>query len=121
MSNEKGFTLVELLVAVVILAVGVLALVGSAASVTKMIGSGKHTTNATLVAERRLEALRHAALGSSPTCSTLASGSATGTGYTERWTVSGTGASRTLTALVIYQDQPGRDTLALTTMIRCDS
>jgi len=118
-SNEKGFTLVELLVAVVILAVGVLALVGSSASVTRMIGSGKHTTNATLVAERRLEALRYQALGSSPLCSALASGTATGTGYSEQWTVSGAGASRTLTAQVIYQDQPGTDTLALTTMIGC--
>ncbi len=121
MSNERGFTLVELMVAVVILAVGVLALVGSSASVTKMIGSGKHTTNATLVAERRLEALRHVALGSSPVCSTLASGSATGVGYTEQWTVSGTGASRTLVARVIYTDQPGIDTLALTTIIGCNS
>ena len=119
MSNEKGFTLVELLVAVVILAVGILALVGSTASVTKMIGSGKHTTKASLVAERRLEALRHEALGSTPLCSTLAGGSATGAGYSELWTVSGSGASRTLTARVIYQDQPGVDTLALTTMIRC--
>jgi type II secretion system protein I len=118
-SNERGFTLVELLVAVVILAVGILALVGSTASVTRMIGSGKHTTNATLVAERRLEALRHQALGSTPLCGTLASGSATGVGYSERWTVSGTGDARTLSAQVIYQDQPGLDTLALTTMIRC--
>ena len=119
MSNEKGFTLVELMVAVVILAVGILALVGSTASVTRMIGSGKHTTNAALVAERRLEALRHQARGSTPACSTIASGSATGPGYSEQWTVSGTGASRTLTARVIYQDQPGRDTLALTTIVGC--
>lgn len=119
MSNEKGFTLVELLVAVVILAVGVLALVGSAASVTRMIGSGKHTTKATLVAERRLEELRHTALSTSPACTSLANGSATGAGYTEAWRVTGSGASRTLVVEVIYNEQPGLDTLALTTVIGC--
>ena len=119
MNNEKGFTLVELLVAVDILTVGVLALVGSAASVTKMIGSGKHTTNATLVAERRLEALRSNALSTTPACTSLTNGSATGAGYSESWRVTGSGASRTLVVQVVYTDQPGLDTLALTTVIGC--
>ena len=51
MSNQRGFTIVEVLVAVMVLAVGVIALVGSSATITRMIGRGRHDTRAALVAE----------------------------------------------------------------------
>ena len=39
--SEPGFTLVEVAIALVVLAVGVLALAGSSAMVTRMIGHGR--------------------------------------------------------------------------------
>ena len=45
--NAQGFTIIEVLVAVLVLTVGVTALVGSAGMVTRMIGQGKRTTQAT--------------------------------------------------------------------------
>ena len=46
--NVRGFTIIEVLVAVLVLTVGVTALVGSAGIVTRMIGQGKRTTQAAL-------------------------------------------------------------------------
>lgn len=58
MSQERGFTIVEVLVAVLILSVGLLALASTAALVTRMIGQGDRYTEATTLAGRRIEALR---------------------------------------------------------------
>jgi prepilin-type N-terminal cleavage/methylation domain-containing protein len=54
----RGFTLVELLVALVVLTVGLLALVTSAALVTRMIARGQRSEVAATFAGQRLERLR---------------------------------------------------------------
>ena len=45
-TSERGFTLVEVLIAVVVLGIGVTALVGSSALVTRMVGRGASETKA---------------------------------------------------------------------------
>ena len=42
MKREQGFTLVEVIIAILVLTVGLLGLVTSAALVTRMIGRGQH-------------------------------------------------------------------------------
>ncbi|HXE58144.1 MAG TPA: prepilin-type N-terminal cleavage/methylation domain-containing protein [Gemmatimonadales bacterium] len=118
---ESGFTLVEVLVAVVVLAIGILGLVGTSAVVTRMVGQGKRTTNAAQVAGRRVEALRQLAKTTTPPCTALASGSATlGGGVSEQWVVSGSGRSRTVRAIVRYPGGRGRTlTDTVTTIIFC--
>ncbi|HET6345602.1 MAG TPA: prepilin-type N-terminal cleavage/methylation domain-containing protein, partial [Myxococcota bacterium] len=71
---RAGFTLVEVLVAVVVLGIGVLALVGSSAMVTRMIGRGQMGTRAAQVASKRLDSLRIVAYATTPRCTLLASG-----------------------------------------------
>jgi type IV pilus modification protein PilV len=87
--GRAGFTLVELLVAMMVFAVGMLALAATAASVTRMMGGAKRQTLAATVAQSRLEKLR-----SSP-CASLTSGSETVRGITNTWTV--TAVSRGVT------------------------
>lgn len=58
MTNEKGFTIVEVIIAIIVLTVGLLGLVGSAALVTRMIGRGQRSAVAAQYAQRRLEMLR---------------------------------------------------------------
>jgi type IV pilus modification protein PilV len=78
---RAGFTLVELLVAMMVFAVGMLGLAATAASVTRMMGGAKRQTIAAAVAQSRLEKIR-----SSP-CASLTSGSETVRGITNTWTI----------------------------------
>src|SRR5205823_5075225 len=56
--REQGFTIVEVIVAILVLTVGLLALVTSAALVTRMIGRGQRSAVSAQYAQRRLEMLR---------------------------------------------------------------
>jgi prepilin-type N-terminal cleavage/methylation domain-containing protein len=96
--TKRGFSLVEVLVAIVMLSVGVLALVGSSAMVTRMIGSGKSSTDIAQRAQDRVDYLRQLAAGTSPPCTAaaFASGSATSLGVTETWVVPTSGSGRTV-------------------------
>ncbi len=61
MKREQGFTLVEVIVAILVLTVGILGLVTSAALVTRMIARGQRSAVQSLFAQRRLEMLRSSA------------------------------------------------------------
>ncbi|TLY56078.1 MAG: type IV pilus modification protein PilV, partial [Gemmatimonadetes bacterium] len=58
MKREQGFTIVEVIIAVLVLTIGILGLVTSAALVTRMIGRGQRSAVAAQYAQRRLEMLR---------------------------------------------------------------
>jgi prepilin-type N-terminal cleavage/methylation domain len=66
MRGEKGFTIIEIMLAVVVLSVGVMALVGSSALATRMIGRGNKSTEVVQVATARAELLRTYAAATSP-------------------------------------------------------
>jgi type IV pilus assembly protein PilV len=121
--TRGGFTLIEVMVAIVILAVGVLGMLTTSSLVTRMIGRGKVTTRAAQVAETRLEILRQQALSSTPSCSTLgASGTATTAGLAEAWTVTTPAISaklRQLDVTVTYPITGGTRTAKVSTIIRC--
>jgi type IV pilus assembly protein PilV len=57
-TNSKGFTLIEVLITLIILAVSLLALAGLMATTTKSNASGGHITEASTFAQDRLEELR---------------------------------------------------------------
>lgn len=100
-SNTRGFTLAEVLVAVMILSVGLLAIAASSGSVYRMLGYGKLSTQAAHIASTRLELLRRAANNTTPRCTGLAGGTDTVTeGIIETWTVSGTGLTRAVIVVV---------------------
>jgi len=86
--GSSGFTIIEILVAVLVLGVGLIALAGSSAAVTRMLGASRRTSFAAQAAERRLEQLRLTARSSASGCLSLASGAqAYPQGMTERWEV----------------------------------
>ena len=76
---RRGFTLVELIAAIIILVVGVLGLASTAAVVMRQINGSSMQTRAALIAQSRLERLR------SGNCALLNSGTATSGGITETW------------------------------------
>ncbi len=56
--NERGFTIIEIIIAIIVLTVGVLAMVTTAALVTRMIARGQRSADASAFAARRMERLR---------------------------------------------------------------
>ena len=59
--NRRGFTIIEIIIAIIVLTVGILGMVTTAALVTRMIGRGQRSADASAFAARRLERLRPAA------------------------------------------------------------
>lgn len=121
MSNRQGFTIVEVIVAMMVLSVGVLALVSSSALVTRMIGTGKHSTIAAQVAERRLETLRQQARSTAVPCANFGAVNTTATtdGMSEAWQVTVAGTQRNAVANVTYNVPRGTRTVTLRTIISC--
>jgi prepilin-type N-terminal cleavage/methylation domain-containing protein len=120
--STSGFTLVEVLVSIVVLAIGIVALAGSSAVVTRMIGRGKVETRVAQAASSRIEALRLAAYSTSPRCTAAAfaaGGPVTTNGLTESWTVPVAGKVRAVQVDVTYPTVRGPRTVSLQTRIEC--
>lgn len=91
--TRRGTTLVEILIAAVMLMVGVMGLLGASSSVSQQMGAGRRQMVAASLAQRRLDSLQ------SLPCTTLSaagSGGGTSSGISESWTVTGSGATRTI-------------------------
>ena len=119
--DRGGFTLVEVLVAMMVLTVGITALVGSAGVVTRMIGRGEMGARAAQMASWRLDALRLSAYSTTPRCTSgqfVGGGPVTSRGITEKWVITGT-TPRTIIDSVSYRTVKGTKTDVLTTQVRC--
>lgn len=118
--NKAGFSLAEVLVAVVLLSVGLMAVASGSGSVYQMLGAGKRATRAATLATERMEALRRQANSTNPRCTTLAGGSAVrGGGMIETWTVAGSGSTRTLRVWVRYPTSRGVTADTMFTILSC--
>ena len=119
---ESGFTIVEVLIAISMLSIGVLALASSSGSVTRMMHFGRQKTNATAIAQSVLDSLRYVSAATPTKCTNLASGSH-GTpaklGFTTSWNVTTSGDSRNITVTVVYQVGPQTKTETVTTSLFC--
>jgi prepilin-type N-terminal cleavage/methylation domain-containing protein len=120
--SDSGFTLVEVLVSIVVLSLGVMALAGSTAMVTRMIGRGKVETRVAQAASRRIEGLRLSALSTTPRCTAgtfVSGGPVTANGLTESWTVPAAGKVRSVQVDVTYRTVRGPRTATIQTRIEC--
>ena len=61
MNNRRGFTIIEIIIAIIVLTVGVMGLATTAALVTRMIARGQRSAMAATYAAQRMEQLRPAA------------------------------------------------------------
>jgi hypothetical protein len=88
-ASRSGLTIAETVVALVVLSVGVLALVGSAALASRMVGRGRHSTLAGQLAAARIERLHQIAFSTVPPCigAEWRSDSAGDPGLTESWQI----------------------------------
>ena len=120
--SKGGFTIVEVLIAIVMLSVGVLALASSSGAITRMMSFGRMKTDATAIAQSVLDSLRYRAQATTPKCTALASGThgtAPKRGFSTSWTVATVGDSRNITVSVGYRVGPQAKSETVTTSMFC--
>ena len=122
--SRPGFSLVEVMIAIVILTTGVLALAATSANVIRLTSLGNRLGGSAVIAEGRLELLRSQAAPTTPTnaCASLTSGSTVEGPYTETWTVttpSGAAVLRNVVLTVAYQTGRSTRTDTYSTTISC--
>jgi prepilin-type N-terminal cleavage/methylation domain-containing protein len=112
--HVRGFTLIELVVAVTLLAVGVLAVVASAVPLGRLVRQGDAQAASAAAAGAVIEAVR--AAGCAAPASDVASA---GHGLRISRTVAGSGALQELTVVATYPWGPGARSDTFRTAIAC--
>lgn len=114
MNDTRGFSLVEVIVAMVILTVGVLGLAASARAVSSLTTEGGRMSGAAAAASSQFEMLR------AGTCSTMAGGTGTAAdGYSLSWTVATSGLLKQVTLAVSYSTGRKIRSTTFVTYISC--
>jgi type IV pilus assembly protein PilV len=104
--KSPGFTLIEILVALVILSVSLLALAGLMITTTKNNAFGGRMTEAATFAQDKLEELRAIRWENiSEGVNTDQKSGSTGINYTRDWNVATTGSLKTITITIGWQDK----------------
>ena len=111
--SRRGFTLVELIVAIIILVIGVLGLASASAYVMRQIAGSSLQNRAAALAQSRFERLR------SQSCASLTSGSAVTSGITERWTVTMLNRSARLVDVLTWSENRRTRSMTFTTLRPC--
>ena len=112
---KRGFTLVELIIAIIILVVGVLGLASTAAVVMRQITASSMQTRAAMRGQSRLEALR------SMPCANMVNGTATSAGITETWRVTVNARTATMVNVVTWTENKVTRSVTFTSERPCFS
>jgi hypothetical protein len=122
--SRSAFTIAEAVVALVVLSVGILAFVGSAALTSRMVGRGRHSTHIAQIAAARIERLRQIAFSTVPACTGAEwrGDSAGGPGLTESWQIlDPAGPTRRIRIVVSSRHATGSSSDTVVTGMLCDS
>ncbi|HUE89453.1 MAG TPA: prepilin-type N-terminal cleavage/methylation domain-containing protein [Vicinamibacterales bacterium] len=112
--TRAGFTIVELIVAMLMLTIGLLGLAGVGAVVLKQMKSGTYQTIAASIAQSRFEQFE------GDPCNSISSGSATVRGMTETWTASAVGIrAKAIQDTVTFSGTTGTKKVGIHTVVSC--
>jgi type IV pilus modification protein PilV len=110
---RRGFTLAELLVALMVFSVGALALAATSANVIRMMTASKNRTQAADVAQARFERMR------SQPCSLHTTDSTTTRGVAESWQTVSLSRADDVTVRVRFYANGGLQTRLYRTFLPC--
>ena len=106
LTKTNGFTLIEVLIALIILSFSLLALAGLMVTTTKNNSFGSHITEAATFAQDKLEELRAIRWEDIPEGgSTDQKSGSTGIDYTRNWNAVTNGSLKTITIAINWQDR----------------
>jgi prepilin-type N-terminal cleavage/methylation domain-containing protein len=113
--GRGGFTLIELMIAIMVMAIGILGMAGTAAVVMKQIGSGAQMSAAAQVAAARVEWLH------TVPCNTIRDSSTVTRGVQEGWAITDTARAKIVVDSVRYYSRSsyGYKTQKYRTVIPC--
>jgi type IV pilus assembly protein PilV len=117
--KSNGFTLIEILVALVILSISLLALAGLMATTTRNNAGGGHLTEAATFAQDTLERLRVSPLSSIPVNVDTADSAVGSTGitYTRSWRAVPNASSTLDTINITVKWDNNRHSISMTTTV----
>jgi prepilin-type N-terminal cleavage/methylation domain-containing protein len=98
---RRGFTLIEMIIAIIVMSIGVMGLASTASYVAQQMGSGNMQTVAAALSSKVADSL------SSRKCAALVAGSQTKRGVTVSWTVTTATRIRTVDQTVTYKPKRG--------------
>lgn len=115
MKNQSGFATVEAVVAILMLSLGMMGLLATAAATTQLVAEGRQQTYASTLATDRFEQLR------SQDCASLSPGSQAVGRYTVSWSDQPlpTGKAAKITVNVKSPTRSGSRTDTFSTVVRC--
>jgi Tfp pilus assembly protein PilV len=112
--DRTGFTIVELIVAMLMLTIGLLGLAGVGGVVLKQMTSGRYQTIAASIAQSRFEQLE------GDPCISIVGGTATVRGMAEKWNVSAMGLrAKTVNDTVTFVTSSGTRKVGIQTVVAC--
>lgn len=111
--TRAGFTLVELMVAILMFTVGLLALASTSAVIVGQMGDASRMGVAASVAQTRIERLRSGA------CATTQTGTSNTRGVSESWTVTPMTRSAQIDVTITYSTRRGLRSQSYRSMMRC--
>jgi len=110
---RHGFTVIEMIIAIIVMAVGVMGLAGTARYVAMQMGNGRTQTIAATFATKISDSL------SARRCASIVGGTQTKRGVTITWTVADSTRTKWVTEAVQYTTKSGPKTVNYLTVIQC--
>ena len=112
--QRGGFTLIEMIIAIIVMSIGILGLAGTATYVATQMGGGGAQTVAASLATKVADSV------SARRCTSIVGGTQTKRGVTVTWTVADSSRTKWLTEQVTYTPKRGpTKTFNYVTVIQC--
>lgn len=119
-ASPGGFTLLEVLVALLVLTVGLLGLAGTLEPTAALAREGKAHGRAALILGSRLDSLRVEVRGGAPACTVPAGGTLRHPGgITERWSAAARGEMVGVSVIAEFADRRGFHADTVLSVLAC--